>query len=246
MKTDFSGNLIWSKQFPTLYGTSSCVNCVLPELTFSSAGELLIPTGSSTYNWPAFLVSIDTSGVLNWARSLDNSVHEILETSSNTYFMLSNKYPRFGISKADSAGTGNLCSASYQLNVIPASISDSSVTFLSSNLGLTATTDPLLDSAIFVPSMDGCLDIFDFIEEEKNAEIQFYPNPSKSFIFLTSTEDGEARIFIYDLLGKKVYESNVRKDGNNAIIIEHNLHPGIYFMEVEKSGSKHTKKLIVN
>jgi hypothetical protein len=73
--------------------------------------------------------------------------------------------------------------------------------------------------------------------------LKMYPNPvSGNTLYLTSTNNLNMSVQIFDLLGKEVIKSNVI---NNAITIS-SLSSGIYVVKISEEGKTATRKLVIN
>lgn len=247
IKTDVDGNIIWSENFETIYGTSNCINCPLPKITKLSNGNLIIPTGSPIYNWSAFLINLDTSGTVNWTRSLDNSVHVALESDGGGLYLLGNKHPMYSINKVDSFGNGITCTSSYQMNVSGNAATSLAGTFSKTSLTLTANNVYLIDSTIFIPSQDGCLDIFNSVDNIQESNFEIYPNPSSSDIAIKFSEVPESgEIMIFDMLGKVVFKNDIKDYQNQNFEIKLNLKRGVYIAIFQNMYRAYRKKIVIN
>jgi hypothetical protein len=79
-------------------------------------------------------------------------------------------------------------------------------------------------------------------ENELKDNLKIYPNPtSGNFNIEISQELVGAKISVYTILGQKTKDFKL-----DFVTTIHNLNKGIYFLEIEKDGSKATKKLMVN
>lgn len=73
-------------------------------------------------------------------------------------------------------------------------------------------------------------------------EFKIYPNPSNGNFNIEIGEDVMgAKAMIYNILGQKIKDFKL-----NTTITNQTLNKGIYFLEIEKEGTRTTKKLIVN
>lgn len=72
------------------------------------------------------------------------------------------------------------------------------------------------------------------------------PNPSSGIFTLNlKQQTSDAKICIYDIVGKCVWNKNIQKASNMAIDLSN--HPqGIYFIEMVSNGEKIVKKIIIN
>lgn len=68
------------------------------------------------------------------------------------------------------------------------------------------------------------------------------PNPANNNVKISGTQ-GKAKVYIYDLLGKKIIEQEIE---NSAVINTSNLNNGIYTIFVENIKSKGYTRLVIN
>lgn len=72
--------------------------------------------------------------------------------------------------------------------------------------------------------------------------LNLYPNPvSNGKIYITSKNDLEKNIIIFDVLGKKVLQTSMSSKELNIA----NLAPGVYIIKINEAESTATRKLIV-
>ncbi len=74
-----------------------------------------------------------------------------------------------------------------------------------------------------------------------NDVVGIYPNPAKDNVNINIEED--ARISLYDINGRLVYEE-LLMSGNNSLDLR-NFNSGIYFVKLEFQTKVQTKKLII-
>jgi len=83
------------------------------------------------------------------------------------------------------------------------------------------------------------------VHQEKVVDFSIYPNPIKDGYFMLNTKDNDARkIEIFDVLGKKVFESIISGKRNQVNVT--NLTQGIYILNVIHNDKAASKKLLVN
>lgn len=88
-------------------------------------------------------------------------------------------------------------------------------------------------------------------EGKQNAKIQettvieglnLYPNPvSNGKVYITSKNDLDKNIIIFDVLGKKVLQTTISSKELNIS----NLSPGVYIIKIDEEQATATRKLIV-
>jgi hypothetical protein len=72
--------------------------------------------------------------------------------------------------------------------------------------------------------------------------LNLYPNPvSNGKVYVTSKNDLDKEIIIFDVLGKKVLQTLISSKELNIS----NLSPGVYIIKINEGGASATRKLIV-
>lgn len=72
--------------------------------------------------------------------------------------------------------------------------------------------------------------------------LNLYPNPvSNGKVYITSKNDSDKGIIIFDVLGKKVLQTTISSRELNIS----NLSPGVYIIKIDEDQATATRKLIV-
>ncbi|UFH36510.1 T9SS type A sorting domain-containing protein [Flavobacterium acetivorans] len=72
--------------------------------------------------------------------------------------------------------------------------------------------------------------------------LNLYPNPvSNGKVYISTKNDLEKEIIIFDLLGKKVLQTMI----NSRELNVSNLSPGVYIIKINEQNASATRKLIV-
>ena len=72
--------------------------------------------------------------------------------------------------------------------------------------------------------------------------LNLYPNPvSNGKVYITSKNDEDKNILIFDVLGKKVIQTVISSRELNIS----NLSPGVYIIKINEGDATSTRKLIV-
>ncbi|GEC73537.1 Por secretion system C-terminal sorting domain-containing protein [Flavobacterium flevense] len=72
--------------------------------------------------------------------------------------------------------------------------------------------------------------------------LNLYPNPvSDGHVYITTKNDADKEIMIFDLLGKKVLQTRISSKELNIS----NLAPGVYIIKINEQNASATRKLIV-
>ncbi len=81
------------------------------------------------------------------------------------------------------------------------------------------------------------------LKESNSIEgLSFYPNPATGGkLYITTRNNDDKNITIYDVLGKKVFQTVLSSRELNIS----SLQPGVYFIKIEEGDASATRKLIV-
>lgn len=72
--------------------------------------------------------------------------------------------------------------------------------------------------------------------------LNLYPNPvSNGKVYITSKNDSDKEVIIFDVLGKKVLQTSISSRELNIS----NLSPGVYIIKINEGVASATRKLIV-
>ncbi len=78
--------------------------------------------------------------------------------------------------------------------------------------------------------------------KQKSENLGFYPNPvNTGKIYITSNNNSDKDVTIYDVLGKKVFQITVSSKEVNISTIP----PGVYIIKIEDGDDYSTRKLII-
>ena len=252
MKTDFTGNVLWSKLMYNPENTA--INSSSLKLRHTNDGGYVFISDYSV------LRKIDSVGNPSWSnRYWLNTINDIVESKDKGFMVLGNgpmettkklnnipgeiaiiKTDSLGISSTCHAGSVTLTSTAYPINL-------STISFISATAGTMISSHPLIVNPLLT-ERNGCVDVVGSIQEDKDKEnaIQVYPNPAmetsiikwdKAFQFST--------LEIYDVIGTSVLKTNV--SNLLSFTIDGGLYTkGIYFIKLsDNNGNNITKKLII-
>lgn len=72
--------------------------------------------------------------------------------------------------------------------------------------------------------------------------LNLYPNPvSNGKVYISTKNDAEKQIIIFDLLGKKILQTTLNSKELNIS----SLSPGVYIIKIDEQNATATRKLIV-
>jgi hypothetical protein len=214
MKTDFSGNVLWSKNglYGGLYGGES----PMPKLykTHDNGYAFINTTGQ--------LLKIDSAGNSLWNQNVFMYPSDVVETDDGGLMVLGNGpvwgmqmtetlNPQIGIIKTDSLGNSSAC-------VFPNYAYTDTITSILVPVSVTTTTSgtqtsfTALISSAGLSADSGCVAYSGSVKEinrERNT-ILVYPNPSNGLIQLKTdqTDDDDLKcVKIYNGTGECIYQS---------------------------------------
>jgi hypothetical protein len=127
-----------------------------------------------------------------------------------------------------------------------------SITFPQSNIAIrindgSTSTYPLADVQYL--SFSDYTSVFD-LAGNKNANIQFYPNPATKLLHLTfrSEKSGNVQLSVINLQGKVIIQQNLvsKKGLNYAALSLSQLKEGIYLLHIQNQRIAETIKFIKN
>ncbi len=256
VKTDFSGNVIWSSSIPA--GGFGSFPASQPKIHATSDGGFILVNGTGDSfgnNNNTELLKVDSSGNLLWAQDLDLNAIEALQTKDSGFIILGNgpligaaphmttPLPQIGILKTDSLGNGSGCanpdgSTSSVDSVI------GTIIFATQISGSVLTDVFPVVNAITLVVDSGCVYRSGGVHELSVADFTISPNPTSSLFVVSSSDFGDknSRIEIFSTLGEKVYSSplNLKLQTLNP-----KLPAGIYFVQVGDEKKRVVKKLVV-
>jgi len=80
------------------------------------------------------------------------------------------------------------------------------------------------------------------IQESAIEGLSLYPNPvTNGRVYIATKNDSEKEIQIFDVLGKKVFQSQL----NTRELNISSLSPGVYIIKIREEESTATRKLII-
>lgn len=253
LKTDFSGNVLWSKSI-SLTNYSYCLNCPSPKLHKTLDNGFIFALSNQAF--AANLVKTDSVGNFSWAQNLFFNPIDVLESHDKGFLVLGNGpvignvrrstfFPQVGIIKTDSLGNGEYCVTPGGGFSIADTITASTVAFSSLTGGAALIIHPVVSSiSLFADS--GCVSFLGGIHRINfDNGLSIYPNPSSGNFTLTFINPIiRGTLEIHNVIGEKIFEENIVNESKLAINLR-NVSPGIYFIKVIDGNREVFEKLII-
>lgn len=233
-KLDASGNFVWVKQLEgTIRDVASLAldasGNVYTTGSFYSDSQTDFDPGAGIYNLSithrfgddTYILKLDASGSFVWVKQIGGvpSLTAGPDTIGKSIVV---------------DGSGNI----YTTGTFGSSTSDSGD--FDPNAGVALLTPTGGSADMFVHKMSQTT--LGLSKNNIDNKISIYPNPSNGNFNIEIDENLiDAKVHVFNILGQKVKDFSLKSITSNQ-----NLNQGIYILEIEKEGSKITKKLIVN
>jgi len=252
-KIDFSGNVIWSKNF-SVASTGFGYNYPVHRLIKTSDGGYVFVT---TGQWGAQgvqLIKIDSLANLIWSEDLLLNASDIKESNDRGLIVLGNGplqgvkmnkniNQHIGIIKMDSLGNSIECVQQQMIISNTTTVSFTPVIFTSNTGSVFNILHPLVSNST-LSGINGCVGIEGGVEENPTDEnvLQVFPNPTSDHIILKFSQNTKATIKIYNLLGEIKYTSIMSSPETTIDIAD--LAKGVYIVEVATEKKIMRKKFV--
>ena len=255
LKTDFSGNFL-SGQVYSVYTGGGFNDPPRPKLQPTSDGGYIF----STSGWGMDpMIKIDSTGNLQWAKTLAFISAGIVESYDSGYLALGNgpimgvimaptDHPQIGLIKTDASGNGLDCVWQSSVGVMPYSASLTTVPATSYTGGALAWSHPVVTGTA-LSIFDGCVAVTGSVAEKKSdaGAFQVSPNPSKGSFQVTLRHPGRQPMLnleIYNVMGENVFQSS--SPIADRLTVDLNSQPdGVYYVQGLIGGKLSTLKLVI-
>jgi hypothetical protein len=247
VKTDASGNLMWSK---TYGGTAS--EYAISVYQSTDGGYVLFGQtqsfGVSLNDWDLILIKTDSSGTLEWSKIYGDTTatgSTMLGTTNDGYIMggTVNGWSEFFIARSDINGT----TGCNETNITPTVTTPPTQTVIPpivANSFAPAISIPLFAVNYGCTINTICTNV-GIEEQTANSTFQIYPNPSAGRFIISFEEviiKGEVEML--NFLGERIFKENIFHQSKKEINLK-NISSGIYFVKVFDGDKGYCKKIIV-
>ena len=105
------------------------------------------------------------------------------------------------------------------------------------------------ENVTYINNTDECdeINIFDINEYDGVSLLNIYPNPTSNdlYISVSFNEFQSCNIFLFDILGNKVFEENINAQKINTLLDTSRLTQGVYNLTIEYEFGTINNKLII-
>ncbi len=223
IKTDFSGNPIWSRYYIPGSNSYTSRDMATPSLLTTHDGGFAFVASGLMGN----MFKTDSAGIMEWSRGVRLDVMNMIESIDQGFITFGNgpiygvklsgqTWPvgyQIGIIKSDSFGHSVNCiettwdySDTCSINFLPVAIGSSTPA------ATVVALYPLIDN--FVPvSFTGCIDVFGGCEENCTLDDGFviFPNPIRKSVkvqFKNPNNPGFQHLTLFNIVGENVFQSS--------------------------------------
>ena len=235
MKTDFSGNIIWSKIYEPLSSSNQTLNISKPKLHKTYDNNYVFANGT---DFSGGLTKVDTAGNIIWSKELLLTAMDVVVTKDTGFLIVGNGpwisqgggFLEIGLIKTDSLGNGSQCTTErlVQINNEPLIAAEASFTRISG--GVITTIHPFINP-ISMMNFSGCIDIaLSTGEKLSETELSLYPNPVRDYLTIQGATP--AYLKLCNTLGQTVAEATNTNQVNISVI-----ESGMYVLQLyDKKG----------
>jgi len=248
IKTDFDGNILWSKRYMSAYA----------EEFYGIPKKRIVKTVNDSYVLLSGdnLIGIDEVGIMLWSTFFYMYVSDFTPTPDNGYLIIGNGPiigvkssitgdPQIGLVKTDSMGfTSGFCSEPYSTSQFDVEITRDTVSFTLENSGVGISTAIEFTTSL-ITSEDACVAFVGSTDENiRQDKFQISPNPSNgtfSIVSLYGNKEGTIRVF--DLHGNEILRADLVDI--NWIVNINDQPKGCYYMEIHTNNNVEVHKVMV-
>jgi hypothetical protein len=241
MKTDLSGNVIWSYVY-NYQMQSALLSSVSAKIRQTSDGHFIFVDhncGSSD------LMRVDTLGNVKWVKGIRLDALQVFETKDKGFFVMGNgplctmrvtgaANSEIGLMKTDSLGNGPNCVDAETFTMATLTMSSSSVIFTTVATGSVSAASVNSGTLSSLSSYSSCFSVADDLSDGygRGNTLSGSPNPFSSQTTLqAATPLDHAVLTLVNALGEVVRRQE-DIHGDSITILRNGLPNGVYFISL--------------
>ncbi len=262
MKTDFSGNILWSKQF-YLRGVYYDKYNPVPKLHYTSDGDFIFISNSDEfYSMESTMTKIDSLGNIKWINNLGLIGIDVAVSSDKGFLATGNGpiqlpkstqvgigSPHIGIYKMDSLGNTESCAYKDYDSSRSATIFSSTEIFVPRSGAEEERIQLNVDSIQLIASNECVGAGGAAIKETEQADyVKIYPNPTDGHfkVQFNVPQNHKIQLELYDNTGRRLIIKELNTGENNMQINCTDLENGVYLCKLLSDGKlSWTDKVII-
>jgi hypothetical protein len=262
IKTDFSGNILWSNFYsPMFYPGPGLipVDEMIPRIHATSDNGFIVVFGDLHYD--DGVIKTDADGRLQWEQSVSVGASDIVESHDGGYIVIGNgpltgvimsgtDNPQVGVIKTDSLGNNETCVQSVNFGPSDSCLINlQAASFISGSYGfITHVNAPV--NVLTLSVDNGCVEMSGAVKEENKNErfMSVFPNPTNGVfnVILKGISRNDLKsIELYNTLGELVYKSFDPGIIQTSINIGAEIN-GVYYLKVKSYQNVFYQKIVLN
>lgn len=237
MKTDFSGNILWSKSYTQPSNNYALYNSI-QKLHKTSDSNFVFVSGDC---WGSGMTKIDSAGNIILGKSLLLTAVDVIESENKELFIVGNPMcgvkqsqylpSHIGIIRTDSLGNTQECVFPKNVVLFSDSIITTSISVTALSGGVANDAHPVI-SSLSIGSYSGCVDIPSGIDEANPVnDLLVFPNPVSTLINIKTDNTENKLIRICDVYNRVILEIPTNESLNTMDVSS--FTAGIYFLMIK-------------
>ncbi len=257
VKTDFSGNVIWAKNY-ALFSSVNFDNHSVPGLLKTSDNGYAF-VSMSWWGNPGSFTKTDANGNTLWSYMMDLPTSAATTMEDNGFLVVGNgpligvKSPtlwqsQIGIVKTDSTGYAYYCSQASGVPTEPVTLIEQTLNAVVAS-GATLKSTSITIGDLLMSAREGCVDFIGGIADDTPGTFQLIasPNPTSGQFELSFSDNNMHKVSsleVVNALGEVVYQSFNSISSTISIDLSHQAR-GIYLMKALANDKVFVAKVLI-